>query len=87
MVTPYVGGFGLGLMLSADGPGPAQRFSHGGGNYGYQCALIGTVAGRNAAAVMTSSDNGAPLIASLLSVIPATTSWRDLPTGRDSRIW
>ena len=85
MVTPNVGGFGLGLMLSADGP--TQRFSHGGGNYGYQCALIGTVAGRNAVAVMTSSDKGAPLIASLLSVIPATTSWRDLPTGRDSRIW
>ena len=85
MVTPQVDGFGLGLMLSGDGT--TRRFSHGGGNYGYQCALIGTVTAGNAAAVMTSSDKGAPLIASLLSVIPATTSWRDLPASRDSRTW
>jgi CubicO group peptidase (beta-lactamase class C family) len=82
MVTPQTGGFGLGLWLSGDGM--ARRFSHGGGNHGYRCALIGTAASQNAAdrnsvAVMTSSDEGDPVIASLLAVIPGTTSWPDLP--------
>jgi CubicO group peptidase (beta-lactamase class C family) len=76
MVTSQVGSFGLGLVLSGDGT--TQRFGHSGGNYGYRCVLTGTVTGRNAAAIMTSSDEGDPLIASLLAVISATTSWRDL---------
>jgi CubicO group peptidase (beta-lactamase class C family) len=76
MVTPQTGDFGLGLRLSGDGA--SEQFSHGGENYGYECALIGTVRGRNVAAVMTSSDKGVPLISSLLSVISANTSWREL---------
>jgi hypothetical protein len=41
MLTPQVDDWGLGLRLSGDGR--HRRFSHGGHNYGYQCALIGTV--------------------------------------------
>ena len=74
MVTRQTGDFGLGLELS--GEGASERFSHGGENYGYECALAGSVHGGNAVAVMTSSDQGVPLITSLLSVISASTSWR-----------
>jgi CubicO group peptidase (beta-lactamase class C family) len=85
MVTPQLGDWGLGLRIS--GSGVNARFSHGGENYGYECALIGTVFDRNAAAVMTSSDHGVPLISSLLSVIPAHTSWRELPSHREGPVW
>jgi CubicO group peptidase (beta-lactamase class C family) len=77
MVTPQVEGWGLGLMLS--GQGAYRRFGHGGENYGYQCLLIGTAFGRKAVAVMTSSDQGLPVIWSLLAVVRDATSWSDLP--------
>jgi CubicO group peptidase (beta-lactamase class C family) len=81
MVTPQIGDFGLGLRLSGDGA--SELFSHGGENYGYECALIGTVRGGNAAAVMTSSDLGVPVIVSLLSAIAASTPWRELQRDSD----
>jgi CubicO group peptidase (beta-lactamase class C family) len=76
MMTPHMGVWGLGVALS--GTGEDQRFGHGGENYGYESVLIGTVHGRYAAAVMTSSDQGVPVITSLLSAVSANTSWRDL---------
>jgi CubicO group peptidase (beta-lactamase class C family) len=77
MVTPQMGDYGLGLGLRLSGHGSSEQFSHGGENCGYECALIATVRGGNAVAVMTSSDQGVPLIASLLSVIAADTPWRE----------
>jgi CubicO group peptidase (beta-lactamase class C family) len=85
MVTPQVDDWGLGLRLS--GEGPHQRFSHGGDNHGYQCALIGAVYGRQAVAVMTGSDRGDPVIGSLLAAVRESTSWRDLPTGQHGPSW
>jgi CubicO group peptidase (beta-lactamase class C family) len=76
MMTPQMGAWGLGVALS--GTGENQRFGHGGENYGYESALIGTVHGGYAAAVMTSSDLGVPVITSLFSAISANTSWRAL---------
>lgn len=81
MVTPQVGGWGLGLMLS--GHGVHRRFGHGGDNYGYQCLLVGTVFARRAVAVMTSSDSGLPVIWSLLAAVRDATSWSDLPASED----
>jgi CubicO group peptidase (beta-lactamase class C family) len=81
MVTPQVGGWGLGLMLS--GHGVHRRFGHGGDNYGYQCLLVGTVFARRAVAVMTSSDPGLPVIWSLLAAVRDATSWSDLPASED----
>jgi CubicO group peptidase (beta-lactamase class C family) len=81
MVTPQVGGWGLGLMLS--GQGAHRRFGHGGDNYGYQCLLTGTVSGRQAVAVMTSSDASLPVIWSLLAAVRDATSWSDLPASGD----
>ena len=85
MMTPQLSDWGLGLRVS--GSGAHARFSHGGENYGYECALVGTVFARNAAAVMTSSDRGIPLISSLLSAIPAHTSWRELPGHHEGPVW
>jgi CubicO group peptidase (beta-lactamase class C family) len=81
MVTPQVEGWGLGLSLS--GHGVHRRFGHGGDNYGYQCLLIGTVFGRRAVAVMTSSDPSLPEIWTLLAAVKDATSWSDLPTNED----
>lgn len=81
MVTPQVEGWGLGLMLS--GRGMHRRFGHGGDNYGYQCKLIGTVTGRKAVAVMTSSDPSLLVIWSLLAAVRDATSWSDLPGSED----
>jgi CubicO group peptidase (beta-lactamase class C family) len=85
MMTPQLSDWGLGLRVSDSGA--QARFSHGGENYGYECALIGTVFARNAAAVMISSDRGIPLISSLLAAIPAHTSWRELPSHREGPVW
>ncbi|MBO0806984.1 MAG: beta-lactamase family protein [Actinobacteria bacterium] len=81
MVTPQAGGWGLGLMVSGDGAD--RRFGHGGGNYGYQCALIGTAFSRRTVAVMTSSDQGLPAIWTLLAAVRDATSWHDLPASED----
>ncbi|MBO0774620.1 MAG: beta-lactamase family protein [Actinobacteria bacterium] len=81
MVTPQAGGWGLGLMLS--GNGADRQFGHGGGNYGYQCALIGTAFSRRTVAVMTSSDRGLPAIWTLLAAVRDATAWPGLPTSED----
>jgi CubicO group peptidase (beta-lactamase class C family) len=81
MVTPQAGGWGLGLMVSGDGA--HRQFGHGGGNYGYQCALIGTAFSRRTVAVMTSSDRGLPAIWTLLATVRNATAWHDLPTSED----
>ena len=86
MVTPQVPGWGLGLTLA--GSPPHRRFSHGGTNYGYTCALIAAVSGSQAVAVMTNSDAGVPLIASLLAAMHDAIGWPDLPESQgESRPW
>jgi CubicO group peptidase (beta-lactamase class C family) len=74
MVMPQLGGWGLGLKTS--GVGDARLFSHGGENYGYECAMLGTVDGRNAAAEMTSSDQGVPMLEAMAAAISAGSSWQ-----------
>jgi len=73
MITPQLGGWGLGLKISGDSH--ARTFSHGGENYGYECALIGTTHGHNAAAIMTSSDQGIPVLEAMAAAITASTTW------------
>jgi CubicO group peptidase (beta-lactamase class C family) len=86
MVTPQVPGWGLGLTLA--GSGPHRRFSHGGSNFGYTCALVATVSGSHAVAVMTSSDAGVPLISSLFAAMRDAIGWPDLPESQsESRPW
>lgn len=73
MLTPQLPGWGLGLQLSGDGD--TANFSHGGENYGYECALHGAAHGRNAAAIMTSSDQGVPVLRAMAAAITASSAW------------
>jgi CubicO group peptidase (beta-lactamase class C family) len=74
MVTPQVGGWGLGLRIVGEGDG--RTFSHGGENYGYECGMIGSVYGHNAAAVMTNSDQGVPVLEAMVAAIINSSSWQ-----------
>jgi CubicO group peptidase (beta-lactamase class C family) len=74
MVTCQVADWGLGVKVAGDGD--ARNFSHSGGNFGYVCAMVGAVRGRNAAAVMTSSDQGVPVMEAMAAAITASSSWQ-----------
>ena len=73
MVTPQVEGFGLGLGL--DGTGAALRFSHGGGNAGFCCFVVGFPVLGKGAVVMTNGDSGFTLAQELVRSIAAAYEW------------
>jgi CubicO group peptidase (beta-lactamase class C family) len=73
MVTCQVADWGLGLKVTGDGD--TRNFSHSGGNFGYACGMVGTVHGKNAAAIMTSSDQGVPVMEAMAAAITASSSW------------
>lgn len=56
MVTPGLGGWGLGVGIGASGD--AQTFNHGGANAGFRAIMIGFVRGGRGVVVMTNSDAG-----------------------------
>lgn len=56
------------------GDGDRRVFGHNGGNYGYQCVMVGAVESGNAAAVMTNSDQGFSVVNALAAAIMASTS-------------
>jgi hypothetical protein len=85
MVTPQVPGGELGFRLWGDGP--HRRFSYGGSNFGYNCALIATVSDGYELAVITSSDAGVPVILSLLATAHKALGWPDLPMSQEGPIW
>ena len=74
MVTPQLGDSGLGLGVQGDGD--RRVFGHNGGNYGYQCVMVGAVGTGNAAALMTNSDQGLSLLGAMAEAITANTSWQ-----------
>ena len=74
MVTPQLGDSGLGLGIGGDGD--RRNFSHAGGNYGYRCAMLGAVNTRNAAVLMTNSDQGLSVATAMAAAIMASTSWQ-----------
>jgi CubicO group peptidase (beta-lactamase class C family) len=74
MVTPQLGNSGLGLGIGGDGD--RRNFSHAGGNYGYRCAMLGAVNTRNAAVLMTNSDQGLSVLGAIAAAITASTSWQ-----------
>jgi len=73
MVTPQVGEWGLGLRVSGDDD--ARNFGHGGSNYGYECAMVGSVHNQNVVAAMTSSDQGGPALEAMAAAITAYSCW------------
>lgn len=75
MLTPQVGGFGLGLALA--GEGTSARFSHGGANEGYRCSLVAYRSTGQGAVVMANSDAGGSLAEEILRSIAKEYGWVD----------
>jgi len=75
MLTPQVGGSGLGFGLP--GKGASARFSHGGANEGYRCVLVAYKDTGQGAVVMTNSDRGSSLADEVLRSIAREYGWVD----------
>jgi CubicO group peptidase (beta-lactamase class C family) len=73
MLTPGVGGWGLGPALAGDGD--ALRFHHGGANAGFRSQLIGFARRGQGAVVMTNADTGAALVAEIVHAIAREYGW------------
>ena len=63
---------GLGPFLVANG---TRRFGHSGGNEGFRCLLVADIEGGAGAVVMTSSDEGMPLVEEILNAIAREFAW------------
>ena len=75
MLTPQVGGSGLGFGLPGNAPSP--RFNHGGANVGYRCLLVAYKNTGQGAVVMTNSDRGSSLADEVLRSIATEYGWVD----------
>jgi len=73
MLTGQIGPVGLGVAL--DGSGQALRFSHSGGNAGFQCLLVAYAHTGEGAVVMTNSDRGGELTNELMFAIAHEYHW------------
>ncbi len=75
MLSPQVGGSGLGFGLTGDGA--SARFSHGGANEGYRCSLVAFRNSGQGAVVMTNSDRGGAVAEEVLRSIAKEYGWVD----------
>lgn len=75
MLTPQVGGWGLGLSVA--GSGQSARFSHGGANEGFRCLLVAYINTGQGAVVMTNSDSGSGLGEEIFRSIAQEYGWTD----------
>ncbi len=74
MVTPVgVGPYAVGFAVAQTGEG--WYFSHGGGNWGFQCRLIGHRARGYGAVVMTNGDNGTLLVPEIVDRVARAYRW------------
>lgn len=74
MVTPVgVGPYAAGFAVAQTGEG--WYFSHGGGNWGFQCRLIGHRAKGYGAVVMTNGDNGTLLVPEIVDRVARAYRW------------
>jgi CubicO group peptidase (beta-lactamase class C family) len=73
MLTPVLGGWGLGPTLW--GSGDTLRFGHGGANEGFRAQVMGFAKRGQGAVLMTNSDNGGPLIQEVLAAIFEEYGW------------
>lgn len=77
MVTPVgVGPYAVGFSIARVGEG--WYFSHGGGNWGFQCRLVGHRAKGYGAVVMTNGDNGALLVPEVIDRVARAYGWDTL---------
>jgi hypothetical protein len=84
MLTRQIENDGLGVFL--DGQGSALRFSHGGGNEGFACLLVGYTETGQGAAIMTNSDSGGALISEIMFAIAHEYGWQDYAPKERSQI-
>ena len=73
MVTPGIGGWGLGVGV--EGAGDSLRFSHGGSNEGFRGVFVGFAHGGNGAVVMTNSDLGSAVADEIVLAIAREYGW------------
>jgi CubicO group peptidase (beta-lactamase class C family) len=73
MLTPQIGGWGLGLDLR--GKNQSARFGHGGGNEGYRSLMFAYSDSGQGAVVMTNSDNGYALAEEIMRSIANEYGW------------
>lgn len=73
MLTGQIDHVGLGVAL--EGSGQTLRFSHSGGNEGFQCLIVAYAHSGQGAAVMTNSDNGGELINEVMFAIAQEYHW------------
>lgn len=73
MVTPGLGGWGLGVEMM--GSGTSLAFSHSGGNAGFRSQLLGFVSTGRGAVVMTNSDAGSRLVNEIIQAIARAYGW------------
>jgi CubicO group peptidase (beta-lactamase class C family) len=73
MLTRQLGDMGLGLALPGAG---VPRFQHGGGNGGYRCHMVLSIAPPPSGfVIMTNGDSGEPLIWDLFDLIAEAYGW------------
>ncbi len=74
MVTPVgVGPYAVGFAIQRIGEG--WYFEHGGGNWGFQCRLVGHRAKGYGVAVMTNGDNGTLLVPEIIDRVARAYGW------------
>lgn len=79
MLTPQVGGRGLGWSLATIGG--QLRFAHGGSNIGYKCLALAWPDSGVGAAVMTNGDEGDALVRDIIRAVARVYGWVDPVTG------
>lgn len=85
MVTPGMGGWGLGLQIG--GGAAHQYFSHGGDNAGFHNLFVAFEKIGEGAAVMTNGDNGGQICDEIMHSIAIEYNWPAYrPTERAARI-
>ncbi len=75
VLTPGIGGHGLGPALMAEG---SLRFGHGGANEGFRGAFQGFADSGRGVAVLTNSDTGGTLMEEVLFGVAAAYGWDDI---------
>jgi hypothetical protein len=75
MVTPQLGGYGLGVWLA--GKEKSATFSHPGKNEGFVCILFAYLETGQGAVVMTNGDGGNGLFNEILRAIAQEYGWPD----------
>jgi CubicO group peptidase (beta-lactamase class C family) len=77
MITPVgVGPFAVGLEVRKRGEG--WYFSHSGGNWGFQCLLVGHLRKGYGVAIMTNGDRGSQVIEEIEARVAAAYGWDSL---------